>query len=56
MKNELLTPEEAAQYLKLDIETVRRMLREGRLLGAKIGDSWRIRRIDIDKFFEAKNG
>lgn len=47
-----LTPEEAAELLKLNVETVRRFLREGVLVGAKIGDSWRIRRSDIDKFWE----
>lgn len=50
--NGLLTPEEAAELLKLHPWTVRRMLREGILPGAKIGDNWRIRRSDIDKFFE----
>jgi excisionase family DNA binding protein len=50
--NGLLTTEEAAELLKLNVETVRRLLREGVLTGAKIGDNWRIRRSDIDAFWE----
>lgn len=38
----LLTVEEAAQVLKLRVETVRRWLREGTLKGRKIGRIWRI--------------
>lgn len=47
-----LTPEEAAELLKLHPETVRQMLREGRLPGAKFGDVWRVRRADLDAFFQ----
>lgn len=49
--NGFLTPPEVAELLKLDVETVRRYLREGILVGAKIGDNWRIRRSDIDAFW-----
>lgn len=37
-----LTPVEAAAYLKLSIETVRRRLRDGTLPSIKIGSKWRI--------------
>ena len=47
-----LTPEETAELLKLNVETIYRLLRTGKLVGAKIGDSWRIRRSDIDKYFD----
>ena len=50
-QKELLTPEEAADLLSLNIETVRRMLREERLPGVKIGDNWRIQRSAIDELF-----
>jgi len=50
--NGLLTPEEAAELLKLHIDTVYHLLQKGKLPGAKVGGSWRIRRADIDKFFE----
>ena len=54
LNNGYLTPEEAAGLLKLNILTVYRLLREGKLTGAKIGGSWRIRRSDIDKYFDPK--
>ena len=39
---ELLTVEEAAARLKVDVETVRRWLRSGQLRGLKFGRMWRI--------------
>lgn len=38
----LLTAEEAAAHLRLHPCTVRRLLRQGRLPGARIGRDWRI--------------
>ncbi|RJX35626.1 MAG: DNA-binding protein [Desulfarculus sp.] len=37
----VLTPEEAASLLRVHPETVRRLMREGRLPAAKVGGSWR---------------
>jgi excisionase family DNA binding protein len=45
-----MTPEEAAQYLRVNPQTIYRLLRRGRLPGAKIGHQWRIRRSDLDGF------
>lgn len=39
---ELLTVDEAAVRLKVDVETVRRWLRSGQLRGLKLGRMWRI--------------
>ncbi len=52
--NGLMTPEEAAEFLKVDIRTIYRWLRAGTLPAAKFGDSWRIRKSDIDAFFDKK--
>ena len=49
MDFEILTPEEVAQLLRLDKETVYRNLRLGRLPGAKVGGKWRTRRVDLDQ-------
>ena len=38
----LLTVEEAANALKVRVETVRRWLRDGTLRGRKIGRIWRV--------------
>jgi excisionase family DNA binding protein len=40
--DELLTVDEAATLLKVDVETVRRWLRSGHLRGLKFGRMWRI--------------
>ncbi len=52
--NGVLTVNEVAELLKVDIETVYRWLRSGQLPGAKIGETWRVRKSDIDAFFEKK--
>lgn len=51
---ELLTPEEAAQYLRVNPQTIYRLLRRGRLPGAKIGHQWRIRKSDLDSFLRGQ--
>ena len=43
----VLTPDEAAQVLRIDGDTCRRWLREGHLPGRKLGDRWRISRADL---------
>ena len=37
----LMGPREAARFLRLNEQTVRRLAREGRLPAARIGGSWR---------------
>lgn len=48
----IYTPEEAAQILKLNGQTIRRFLREGRLKGSKIGRTWRITEEQIKEFLD----
>ena len=44
----LLTPDEAAELLRLDVTTVKDWARAGRLPGAvKIGKAWRVKRDDL---------
>jgi excisionase family DNA binding protein len=43
-KDDVLTVEEAAEILKVTIDTVRRLLKKGRLPGTKIGREWRLSR------------
>jgi excisionase family DNA binding protein len=38
----IYTVDEAAEKLKVDAQTIRRMLQQGRLQGRKLGKSWRI--------------
>lgn len=48
--NRLLTPDDAAAYLGLHAETVRRMARQRRIPCSKIGRYWRFRPADLDDF------
>lgn len=41
-EDELLTPEESATFLKMHVDSVRRLLRQGALPGVKVGGGWRI--------------
>jgi len=48
---DLLTVEEASEYLRLSPFTVRKMLREGHLRGVKVGKrQWRISRADLQSY------
>lgn len=41
------TPEELASALRLSGETIRRRLRTGTLKGVRIGDAWRVPRVEV---------
>jgi len=51
---EFMTPQECADTLKVNVQTVRRWCRSG--LGRQIGDTYRITRDDIDEFFPKDTG
>jgi len=50
--SEVFTVGEAAARLKADPSTLRRMLREGRLGGFRVGSDWRIPQADLDSYIE----
>jgi excisionase family DNA binding protein len=45
---DILTPEQAAEYLQVDRETIYRYIREGKLVASKLGRSYRIPKRSID--------
>ncbi len=51
---ELLSVEDVTRILKVSRATVQRWCRDGKLPAAKIGKSYRIRREDLDKWYERK--
>lgn len=51
---EILTVKEAAQYLKLSVVTIRRLIKKGEIPHFKIGDAVRIDKQDLDKYLESK--
>lgn len=48
MKDSLLSVRDVARYLKLNVQTVYRMAREGRLPATKIGKQWRFSGQEIE--------
>jgi excisionase family DNA binding protein len=47
---EVLTVEQAAQYLQLNPETVRRAARSGRLPAARVGRRWRFHKTTLEQW------
>lgn len=52
MNDEILTISQTAAYLKISEKTVRRLIEKKELLASKVGGSWRIKTIDIEKYLE----
>lgn len=50
MGHEIMTIQQAADYLQVCDKTVRRLISRKELSASKIGKSWRIKRIDIDDY------
>lgn len=50
------TPKEMADKLKLNIRTVYKWIREGKLHAVKLGDVWRIPESEINRLLGAKDG
>ncbi len=47
-KQEIFTPEQAAEYLQVDKETIYRYIRQGKLIASKLGRTYRIPKGSID--------
>ncbi|MSQ09878.1 MAG: DNA-binding protein [Dehalococcoidia bacterium] len=45
---DILTPEQAADYLQINRETIYRYIRSGKLLASKLGKSYRIPRRSVE--------
>jgi excisionase family DNA binding protein len=54
LTSDFLTAEEVAGYLKVDIMTIYRLAKDGRIPASKIGHQWRFHKQEIDEWF--KNG
>jgi excisionase family DNA binding protein len=56
-EDQLLTVPEVAGYLRIDPESTRRWLREGKLSGINLGrgPGWRIRRGDLAQFLTERS-
>ena len=47
-KPEIMTPDQAAEYLQVNKETIYRYIRQGKLVGSKLGRTYRIPRRSLD--------
>src|SRR5947199_9838630 len=47
---DVLTPEQVAEYLQLNTDTVYRLIREERLAASRIGRTYRIPKEDVEQF------
>lgn len=52
--DDVWTPEEIAESLRVSEETVRRWLRKGDLKGLRLGRAWRVYHSDFMNFIEKK--
>jgi excisionase family DNA binding protein len=50
---EVMTPEQVAQYLQLNTDTVYRLIRSHQLAASRIGRTYRIPKEDVDSFLLA---
>lgn len=53
-KDDVLTTQEAARLLKTTQRTIYRWIVAGVLPAAKIGGRWRIKRADVERFWEQR--
>lgn len=51
----MLTVKETADYLKMDIETIRRYIYRKSLKAYKVGKEWRIKETDLQEFIERES-
>ena len=48
----LMTPEQVAEFLQVEITTVTAWLRQRKIAGVKLGTMWRLKPEDVNKFIE----
>lgn len=53
MEKEVMTMEEASEFLRISRETLRKMIREGKIPARKAGREWRFSRQAILKWLES---
>ena len=51
---DVMTVDDAAQYMQLDASTIRELLRNGQLPGKKVGRVWRLLKTEIDAYLRGE--
>lgn len=52
--NDILTPEEVSDILKVPLVSVRKLLRDKEIPARKVGKHWRIARVDLEKYLRVR--
>ncbi len=52
MAKDILEPEEVAEMLRIHVRTVKILAGQKKLPGFRVGNLWRFRRSDIEKYIE----
>ena len=52
MERTMMTAPEVATVLRLDADTVRTMLRDGKIRAARVGKQWLVATADLDAYLE----
>lgn len=47
---QIMTAQEAADYLRVALDTVRRLVSQGKIPGRKVGGQWRFDKKHLDKW------
>lgn len=50
MSSEIMTIQQTANYLQVCDKTVRRLISRKELVASKVGNSWRVKKSDIDEY------
>jgi excisionase family DNA binding protein len=51
---DVLTPREAAEYLKVHVRTIYRLVKNSEIPGRKVGGSWRFKREDLEEWLSIR--
>ncbi len=55
MPEDILTIREVADYLKITERTLYRLVQDGKLPAFKVGNSWRFRREDLERWISEQS-
>ena len=48
LRQDILTPDQAAEYLQVDRETIYRYIRQGKLIASRLGRTYRVPKRSLD--------
>jgi excisionase family DNA binding protein len=53
--NEFYTPKEISSILKISVQSVRNLIREGKIPAIKVGKQWRVRKVDLERYTKGES-